>query len=308
VTNRLAPSHPVAPGDDRPSADGAAAVPPGAGAIPTGNRVRVTGRQGARGRIAEVWRHRELLWFLVQRDIKIRYRQTIFGIAWAVAQPLALLIVFTIFVGKIIHPDTDGVAYPIFAFAAIVPWTLFAQSMIGTSQSLVRNTNLVTKVYVPRLSVPVASALSYLLDFVIAFALLLLGATLVYDMTPDIVHLLAVIPLTALTFIAALAIGTTLAAANVMYRDVQVGVPLLAQLWLFASPVMYSSASIPEPWRTLYGLNPMAGVIEGFRWAVVDTPAPDGSMMLASVIVTLALVPLSLLYFTRVDHVFADVI
>jgi lipopolysaccharide transport system permease protein len=287
----VAPSALVAPSDPRAT-----------------HRVRITGRRGWTARVAEIWQHRELLFFLTQRDLKIRYRQTFFGVAWAVAQPLALMAVFAIFIGRVIHPDSNGVPYPIFAFAAIVPWTLFAQAMIGTSQSLVRNANLVTKVYVPRLLVPLASSLSYLLDFLIAFTLLLLGAAFVYDMPLEPLELLAVVPLTGLAFIVALSVGTILAALNVMYRDVQVGVPLLSQLWLFATPILYSSASISEPWRTLYGLNPMSGVVEGFRWAVLDTPAPPTSMLLVSIATALALVPISLAYFTRIDHVFADVI
>jgi lipopolysaccharide transport system permease protein len=293
----------------RSPAEPVAPSPPPTPKDPRGRqRVRITGGRGWASRVREIWLHRELLFFLTQRDLKIRYRQTFFGVAWSVAQPLALMAVFAIFIGKVIHPHSQGVPYPIFAFAAIVPWTLFAQGMIGTSQSLVRNTNLITKVYVPRLLVPLASSLSYLLDFLIAFTLLLLGSAFVYDMSLDPLKLLAIVPLTALAFVTALAVGTLLAASNVMYRDVQVGVPLLAQLWLFASPIMYSSASISGPWKTLYGLNPMAGVVEGFRWAVLETPAPPTSMLLVSIATALALVPVSLAYFARVDHVFADVI
>ncbi len=272
------------------------------------HRVRIEPGPGWAAGLRDIWRHRELLYFLVWRDLKVRYRQSLFGVGWAVAQPLVLMLVFWAFVSKVIQVPSQGVPYPVFAFAALLPWSLFAQSMTSTSQSLVKNVSLISKVYVPRLAIPLASSASFLLDYLIALGLLLAGMAGIYGMYPRPAAALAVPGLTILAFALAASVGTALAAANVIYRDVQILVPLLAQVWLFASPVAYPSTLVPEPWRTVYGLNPMVGVVEGFRWALAGAPPPSLSVVLASLASTLVLLAGALAYFRRLDRLFADLI
>jgi lipopolysaccharide transport system permease protein len=256
--------------------------------------------------VGEAWRHRELLYFLVWRDLKARYRQTIVGAAWAVVQPLTLMLVFALFVGIVLHVPSDGVPYPVFAFAGILPWNFFSQSILRGSESLVGQTNLVSKVYVPRLILPVAATGSFLLDFLISFVVLG-GMMLYYGLAPsaDILWLPVVILLLLGTTIA---VGAFLAALNVKYRDVRAAVPVLTQVWFFATPVAYPASLVPEKWRLLYDLNPMVGAVDGFRWALLETDtAPLTSMAIATAVVPLLLL-LSLTYFRRVDRTFADII
>jgi lipopolysaccharide transport system permease protein len=256
--------------------------------------------------IAELWAYRELLYFFVWRDLKVRYKQTIFGALWAVIQPVMLMVVFTLFLGRISGIAPAGVAYPVFAFAALVPWTLFAQSLIGASASLVDASNLLQKVYFPRLLLPLAAIGSYLVDFGIAFVVLAL--LLVWFGVPLTASLVWVLPLTVLLLEVALAIGVWLAAINVRYRDVRYAVPFIVQLWLFASPVAYSASLVPPEWRTIYLLNPMAGVIEGFRWAVLGLgDAPVAPLAVSALVATLVLTA-GVAYFRRVERTFADVI
>jgi lipopolysaccharide transport system permease protein len=256
--------------------------------------------------LSELWRYRELLAFIAWRDIKVRYKQTALGGAWAILQPLLMMLVFVAFVGRF-APKPSGVPYSIFAFAGLIPWTLFAQSLAGASQSLVLSTNLVTKVYFPRLILPLAAAGSYLLDFMLAFALLVVIMVVSghVELSGAIVWLPA---FTLLALLTAMAVGIWLSALNVRYRDFVHAVPFLITIWLFASPVAYSAAVVNGAWKTVYGLNPMAGVLEGFRWALIGTPAPAFGLLAASVAATLALLIGGLIYFAHTESTFADVI
>jgi len=255
--------------------------------------------------IGELLAHRELLYFFVWRDLKVRYKQTFFGAAWAVLQPVLLMAVFSVSLGRIPGVGPSGVPYPLFIFAGLVPWTLFAQSLTGASNSLVGGEAIITKVYFPRLLLPFAAVGSFLLDFVIALGVLALMLVL-FGARPSLA-VLWVPAFTLLALITALGIGTFLAAVNVRYRDVKYVVPFLVQIWLFASPVVYTSSLIPERWRTLYALNPMTGVVEGFRWAVLGGPRADNLVLVSAAASVLILVG-ALLYFRRVERTFADVI
>jgi lipopolysaccharide transport system permease protein len=257
-------------------------------------------------RLPELWASRELVGFLVWRDIKLRYKQTVLGAAWAIIQPGLTMVVFSLFFGSLAHVPSDGVPYPVFSFAALVPWTLFSFGLTQATQSVVGSQHLITKVYFPRLAIPLAAVLSGLLDFLIASAVLL-ALMAGYGMRPG--PSIAWIPaFTALAFIAALGVGLWLAALNVAYRDVRYAVPFLTQLWMFATPIAYPASLLPGPWRTVYGLNPMAAVVEGFRWALLGTPHPPIGMTLLSTIVTLLMLAAGALYFQRMERSFADIV
>ena len=255
--------------------------------------------------LEEVWRYRELLYFFVWRDIRVRYKQTVLGASWAVIQPLFTMIVFTIFFGHLAKIPSEGIPYPIFAYAALVPWAYFAQSITQASNSLISHQGIITKVYFSRLIIPLSAALSGLLDFAIAF-LVLLGMIIFYGIVPNFAMLL-VPPLILLSMVTALGVGLWMSALNVMYRDVRYAVPFIVQLWLLATPIAYPSSLVPEAWRTLYGVNPMVGVTEGFRSALLGTGETFGPMFLVSVLVSLLLLATGLLYFQRMERTFADV-
>jgi lipopolysaccharide transport system permease protein len=256
--------------------------------------------------LRELWDYRELLYFLVWRDIKVRYKQTALGAAWAIIQPFFTMVVFSIFFGKLAKIPSDGLPYPIFAFTALLPWQLFANALNQSSNSLVANSHLIQKVYCPRLIIPIAAVASGLVDFVLAFVVLL-GMMLYYGIVPS--SAIVTLPLFILFAIAtALAVGLWLSALNVEYRDVRYTIPFLTQFWLFVTPVAYPSSLIPEPWRALYGLNPMAGVVEGFRWALLGTSGGTGPLMLVSVLAVLALLVGGLMYFRRMEKTFADLV
>jgi lipopolysaccharide transport system permease protein len=257
-------------------------------------------------RLGKLWEYRELLYFLTWRDIKIRYKQTILGAAWAVIQPLMTMVVFSIFFGRLAQIPSDGVPYPIFSFAALVPWTFFAHGLTHASNSLVESANLVKKVYFPRLILPLASVLSGVVDFVLAF-LVLLGMMLAYGIVPT-AHLLWLTGFVLLALATSLGVGLWFSAMNVQFRDVRYTVPFLTQLWLFATPIAYPSSLLAEPWRTVYGVNPMVGVVEGFRWVLLDTPTAPRPMLAVSALVTLALLMSGALYFRRMEKTFADVV
>jgi lipopolysaccharide transport system permease protein len=257
-------------------------------------------------RLDELWAHRELFYFLVWRDLKVRYRQTAFGALWAIVRPLGLMAVFTLFLGQLEGIAPTGVPYALFTLAALVPWTLFSQSLISGSESLVGAANLLQKVYFPRLLLPLSAVTSYVLDFAIGFALLL-AFMLAFGVTPGLEALWA-LPLAALAVASALAVGVWLAAVNVRYRDVRHVVPFLTQVWLFASPVAYSSDLAPEGLRAVYFLNPMAGVIDGFRWALLGVGEAPVGPMAVSAVVTLVVLVTGVAYFRRVERGFADVI
>ena len=257
-------------------------------------------------RLNELWEYRELLYFLVWRDIKVRYKQTALGAAWAIIQPFFTMVVFSIFFGRLAGIPSDGVPYPIFAYCALLPWQLFSHAMAESGNSLVVNQNLITKVYFPRLVIPMAPVLAGLVDFGIAF-LVLLGMMVYYGMAPTMA--VVTLPLFILLAVAtALAVGLWLSALNVQYRDVRYTIPFLTQFWLFSTPIAYPSSLVPEGWRVLYGLNPMAGVVEGFRWALLGTENAPGPMLAVSVAVVVALLVGGLYYFRRMEKTFADVV
>jgi lipopolysaccharide transport system permease protein len=254
----------------------------------------------------DVWAYRELLYFLAWKDLKLRYKQTVLGAGWALVQPLSTMVVFTVFFGRLGGLPSDGLPYPVFTYAALLPWTLFAYVLTQSSQSIVAHQDLVTKVYFPRLLIVLAPLGVGLVDFGIAFALLL-AMMLWYGLVPG-PAVLAVPFLVALAALTAVAVGLWLAAANARYRDVRHALPFVTNLWLFASPVAYPASLVPERWRWLYGLNPMAGVIEGFRWALLGGGAPPTPLVVASSAMTLLLLVGGLAYFARLERTFADVV
>lgn len=258
-------------------------------------------------RLGEIWAFRELLYFFVWRDVRVRYKQTAFGALWAIIQPLALMVVFTLVFSRLGGIAPEGVPYALFAFAGLVPWTLFSSSLIGSSNSLVDSAALLTKVYFPRLLLPIAASGSYLLDFGITI-LMLIGLMLILGVAPTLAALW-VVPLTILLLAASVGVGIWLSAINVRYRDVRYAIPFIAQLWLFASPVAYSAAIIPEELWFFYHLNPMAGIIEGFRWALIgqNADAPVAAVSLAAIVSGVVLTS-GLAYFRRVERTFADVV
>jgi lipopolysaccharide transport system permease protein len=256
--------------------------------------------------LRELWAYRELLYFLTWRDIKVRYTQTALGVSWAIIQPVFTMVVFSVFFGRLAKMPSDGVPYPLFSLAALVPWTFFANGLALAANSVVLHQNLVSKVYFPRLAIPMASVLAGLVDLALAFAALMV-MMLYYGVTPTL-HVLWVVPLTALALVTALGVGLWLAALNVQYRDVRYVVPFLVQIWLFATPVAYPSSLLGEPWRTLYALDPMVGVVEGFRWSLLGTAAGPGRMVLVSALAALAVLIGGALYFRRMERTFADVV
>jgi lipopolysaccharide transport system permease protein len=302
-------SRPTDPGRSAPNAGATAAVVGLADAVPPmSERVaRIGPETGWMGLIAELRDHREVLYFLVLRNLKIRYRQTVLGAVWAVLQPLALMLVFVVVGDRILHLPSDGVPYPVFTFAALIPWTLFSGALTTSSESVVRDINLVSKVYVPRLLLPISAIGPLLVDFFVSFVLLF-GLMAAYGIAPQLSALWWVPTLTVLMVVLTLAVGFLLSALMVMYRDIRALTPLLVQLWLFATPIAYSISLIPEKWRLLYGLNPLAGPIAGFRSALLGTPAPDGGLLAVSVATTIALLIVGVAYFVRTDRTFADVI
>jgi lipopolysaccharide transport system permease protein len=256
--------------------------------------------------LGELWEYRDLLRLLAWRDIKVRYKQTALGAAWAVLQPLLTMAVFSLFFGKLAKIPSDGLPYPVFAFAALVPWGFFSTSLAQASNSLVGNANLIQKVYFPRLVVPISCAGSALVDMCIAF-LVLLGFMVGYRIVPSI-HAIWLPAFVVLALITSLGAGLWLSALNVRYRDVRYVVPFLLQFWLFATPIAYPSSLLHEPWRTVYGLNPMVGVVEGFRWALLDAKTAPGAIVAASALAALTLLVTGALYFRRMEATFADVV
>jgi homopolymeric O-antigen transport system permease protein len=256
--------------------------------------------------LRDLWQYRELLYFLIWRDVKVRYKQTALGAAWAILQPFLAMVIFSVFFGRLAGMPSDGVPYPIFAYSGLVPWTFFAYGLNQASNSLVGGANLVKKVYFPRLIMPLAAVLSGVIDFALAF-LVLIGLMLFYGMVPTLAVLL--LPLFGLlAMITALSVALWLSALNVEYRDVRYVVPFLTQFWLFATPIAYPSSLLSEPWRTLYGINPMVGVVEGFRWTLLGAGSPPGAMLIVSSVVALALLVGGAFYFRRMEATFADVV
>jgi lipopolysaccharide transport system permease protein len=255
--------------------------------------------------LSDIWAYRELLYFFIWRDIKVRYKQTLLGAGWAIIQPLMTMVVFTIFFGRLAKVPSDGLPYPVFSLLALVPWTYFASALAGCSTSLSGYQHIISKVYFPRLIIPIAAVVAPLVDFAIGFVILV-GFMAWYRIAPgaSIVWLPALMLLALAT---AASVGVWLAALNVRYRDVRYVVPFIVQLWMFATPVAYPASLVPDRWRAVYGLNPMAGVIEGFRWALAGGPAP-GVITLVSAAVVVILAAGGAVYFRKLEGTFADVI
>jgi lipopolysaccharide transport system permease protein len=256
--------------------------------------------------LRELWLHRELLYFLTWREVKIRYKQTAIGVSWAVLQPFMMMIIFAVIFGKFAKIPSDGFPYPLFAFTALIPWIYFSQAVARSAHSLVGDASLLQKVYFPRLILPLAAVMVPLIDFLCSF-MVLLGMLFWYGVTPTAAWLMLPIFL-FMAFLTALAVGLWLAPLNVRYRDVNVAIPVLIQLWMYASPIVYPTSMVPEKWRLLYSLNPMVGVINGFRWALLGGAAVDWWPILVSVL-TIALVSfIGIIIFRRAEPFLADII
>ena len=257
-------------------------------------------------KLRELWEYRELLYFLAWRDIKVRYKQTLLGAAWAIIQPFFTMVIFSIFFGRLAQIPSDGIPYPIFVYAALVPWTFFANGLNQSSNSLVGSANLIKKVYFPRLVIPIATVLAGLIDFLLAFVVLV--AMMLYYGLSLTIHALWLPLFLLLALVTCLGVGLWLTALNVEFRDVRYTVPFITQVWLFATPIAYPSSLLSEPWRTLYGLNPMVGVVEGFRWALLEANTRPGPIVIASSLMALLILVTGLFYFRRMEKTFADVV
>jgi lipopolysaccharide transport system permease protein len=264
--------------------------------------------------LLDVWRYRELVYFLIWRDIKVRYKQTALGAAWAIIQPFFTMVVFTIFFGRLAGVPSDGVPYPIFSFAGLLPWGLFSKALSDAGRSMIANRSMITKVYFPRLVIPLASVLSGLVDFGIGF-LVLIGMMVYYNYMPgsetQITPTIAILTLPVfvlLALVTALGVGLWLSALNVIYRDINYILPFLTQFWLFVTPIAYPSSIVPEQWRWLYAINPMTGVVEGFRWALLGVDTAPGPMLAVSSIIAVLLLVSGLFYFRRMERTFADMV
>jgi len=258
-------------------------------------------------KLRELWEYRELLYFLVWRDVKVRYKQTVLGVAWAIIRPFFTMVVFSVFFGKLAKVPSDGIPYPIFSYAALVPWSFFANGLGQASNSLVGSANLIRKVYFPRLAMPIATVLSGVVDFILAFVMLL-GMMLVYGIVPT-ANALWLPLLLLLALVTSLGVSLWLSAMNVQFRDVRYTVPFITQFWMFATPIAYSSSLIQDPLlRTLYGVNPMVGVVEGFRWALLGTDTAPGPVVVVSSLAAVAMLVSGAFYFRRMEKTFADVV
>ncbi len=256
--------------------------------------------------LGELWAHRELVYFLTWRDVKVRYKQTALGAIWAIIQPIMTMAVFALFFGRLAKVPSDGVPYPLFAFTALVPWMFFSNGLTQASNSLVHNANLLTKVYFPRLAIPISTVMAGALDFVLSFVVLV-AFVAYYGITPtaNVVWL----PLFALlALVTSLGVGLWAAAINVQFRDVRYTIPFLTQFWMFGTPVAYPSSLLPEPWRTVFGINPMVGVVEGFRWSLVGAKTAPGPIIALSSLVAVALLVSGAYYFRRMERTFADIV
>jgi lipopolysaccharide transport system permease protein len=254
----------------------------------------------------ELWEYRELLYFLIWRDVKVRYKQTALGAAWAVIQPFFAMLVFSVFFGKLAHIPSDGVPYSVFAYCALVPWTSFANGLNQATQSMVGSANLIKKVYFPRLAIPLAAVLSEFVDFALAF-MVLIAMMLYYGIAPGR-NVLWLPVFLLLAMATSLGVGLWFSALNVEYRDVRYVVPFVIQFWMFLTPIVYPSSLLPKPWRTLYALNPMVGVVEGFRWALLGTRTAPQPLLAASVSAALVILIGGAFYFRRMEKRFADIV
>jgi homopolymeric O-antigen transport system permease protein len=256
--------------------------------------------------LRELWVYRELIYFLTWRDLKVRYKQTALGAAWAILQPFLSMVVFSIFFGNLLNVPSSGVPYPIFSYTALLPWGLFSNALSDAGRSLVTNRAMITKIYFPRMAIPLSSVLSGLVDFAIAFVVLL-GMLVYFDISLTL-RILTLPFLLLLALVTALGVGLWLSALNVVYRDVGYIIPFLTQFWFYATPIVYSVEIIPEKWRTLYALNPMVGVVTGFRWALLDIGSAPGPVIAVSALISLVILISGLFYFRRMEKIFADIV
>ena len=255
---------------------------------------------------SELWEYRELLYALVGRELKLRYKQTAIGVSWVLLQPLVTMLIFTVIFGGLAKMPSDGVWYPVFALTALLPWTYFSQAVTRAGGALVSNANLVSKIYFPRILLPLSAVIAPLVDF--ALSLGLLFGMLIYAGIPFTWKFLSLPIFILIAMISAMGVGLVVSATNVKYRDVGHAIPFVMQIWMFVSPIVYPVSLVPEKWRFIYGLNPMAGVIEGFRWALLEQTAPDPMVMAASFVVFVVFLLASLVYFRQMERQFADVI
>ncbi len=256
--------------------------------------------------LRELWEYRELLYFFTWRDIKVRYKQTVLGAAWAIIQPFFTMVIFSVFFGRLAQIPSDGIPYPIFSYTALVPWQFFASGLGQAANSLVGSAHMLRKIYFPRLTMPIATVLSNLVDFLLAF-LVLLGMMLYFGVRPN-ANVIWLPFFLLLALVSCLGAGLWLSVMNVQFRDIRYAVPFITQFWFFATPITYPSSLLEEPWRTLYGLNPMAGVVEGFRWALLGAEQAPGLMAAVSAAAAVALLISGLFYFRRMEKTFADVV
>jgi lipopolysaccharide transport system permease protein len=280
------------------------AVPPPGGAT---HHMRIQPSKGWTSLgLAELWEYRELLYFLIWRDIKVRYKQTVLGAGWAIIQPMFTMLVFSLFFGRLAKVPSDGIPYPLFSYTALVPWTFFAQGLSQSSDSLVGSANLIKKIYFPRLAIPIGTVFAGMVDFALAFVVLLL-LEFWYGVHPT--RNVLWLPLfVLLALVTALGVGLWLSAFNVKYRDVKYVVPFFTQVWMFITPIAYPSSLLSGKWRVVYGLNPMAGVVEAFRWALLGTKTAPSAMIAISCVTAAAILVSGAYYFRRMEKTFADVV
>jgi lipopolysaccharide transport system permease protein len=257
-------------------------------------------------KLRELWEYRELLFFFAWRDIKVRYRQTVMGVLWAIIQPILTMVIFSLFFGRLANIPSDGLPYPVFSFAALVPWTFFANALTQASNSLVLSVNMLKKIYFPRLALPIATVFAGVVDFALAF-IVLLCIMLYYGLVPT-ANILWLPFFVLLALITSIGVSLWLAAMNVQFRDVRYTIPFITQAWLFVTPIAYPSSLLPDSLQIVYGMNPMAGVVEGFRWALLGTDTAPGPMLIVSSVVALLLLVSGAFYFRRMENTFADVV
>ena len=256
--------------------------------------------------LGEIWKYRELTYFLTWRDLKVRYKQTVLGASWAVLQPFLTMVVFSVFFGSLLNVPSEGVPYPIFSYTALLPWGVFAKALNDAGRSLVANRSMITKIYFPRMVIPLASEISGLVDFAIAFVVLL--GMMWYFKIPPTTNIWTLPFFLLLAMVTALGVGLWLSALNVLYRDIGYIIPFLTQLWFYLTPIVYPASQVPEQWQTLYALNPMVGVVEGFRWALLGTSTTPGPMVAVSSAVAILMLISGMFYFRRMERTFADMV
>ena len=267
--------------------------------------IRPTGGWAALN-LRDLWVYRELVYFMTWRDLKVRYKQTLLGEAWAILQPFLTLVVFSVFFGALAGVPSDGVPYPIFSYTALIPWTLFSKALQEASRSLVNSSHMITKVYFPRMILPLSSVLAGIVDFFIAFVVLL-GMMIFYHVAPT-ANIWTIPLFLLLALVTATGVSLWLSALNVLYRDINYVLPFLTQFWMYITPIAYPSSMVPEKWRLLYAVNPMTGVVEGFRWALLGSGQAPGLMTLISSAVAIVMLVSGMFYFKRMERLFADMV